>query len=376
MKEAPILFISCWGRLLWRSLPFFVAVFLIQAEAQESCDIAVQSQLRVSQNATLEEVWQTLVNENRVEGGLLIARPEPTRTLELTSELSLRIKEWLELKGYQAELVQLEMRTDLTNFVPARWAVKITHSPSSTWVGRVLYNSMKKTEVEYFFDPYGLFRNSSEGSADYVGHTQISFGIKDLKKWDADFIDSLLHEIHHASNHKKLKNQDPSGVYAEVNSIGPSKHKFSEQYPHYFHFDELVAFSKEIAQTRSRLRKLDQQSREYAQLVARLNHYEKMYETLYFEAQQILDLAVATFRTQEGRQSTRFFIDSLHQNATAHVYLKKPGENESSFVLTIWTPGITRLDHDAKSYKAVRKEILSLKEKLNKLGLISSILPD
>jgi hypothetical protein len=161
-----------------------------------------------------------------------------------------------------------------------------------------------------------------------------------------------------------------------VNSIGSFKHKFSEQYPHYFHFDELVAFSKEIAQTRGRLRNLDQQSREYTQQLSRLNYYEKMYEDLYFEAQQILDLAVATFRSQEGRQATRFFIDNLHQNATAHVYLKKPGENESSFVFTIWTPGITHLDHDPKSYKAVRKEILLLKEKLNKLGLPSSNLPN
>ena len=371
MKNAPIHSISNWRQLYGWCLPIFVVLFLSHAVAQESCDLAVQNHFRVSKSATLDEVWQTLVSENRVDGGLLIARPEPTRTLYLTHELSLRIKEWLEQKGYQAELVQLETRTDLTHFVPTRWALKIIHSPNSTWVGRVLSHSMKKTEVEYFFDPYGLFRNSSEGSADFVGHTQISFGIKDLKKWDADFIDSLLHEIHHASNHKKLKNQDPSGIYAEVNSVynstTQSRHKFSEQYPNYFHFDELAAFSKEIAQTKSKLKQLHQQSSEFAALKVRLDQYMKMYEALYHQANQVLDLAASTFSTQAGRRETKFFIDRLHRNATAHLYLKKEGESENSFIFTIWTPGITRLDHDAKSYKAVRKEILLLKEKLEKM---------
>lgn len=132
MKKTPTESIQTWGRPLRWFLPLFVMLFLNLSWAQETCESVVRGDKNLSKKATLDEVWQKLESENQVDNGRLIARPEPMRTLYLTYELSQRIKDWLDFKGYQTELVQLEMRTDLKNFVPARWALKIVQSPSST----------------------------------------------------------------------------------------------------------------------------------------------------------------------------------------------------------------------------------------------------
>lgn len=359
--------------LLAGGVTFFVMLYPVQAWSSSSCDVVVSNNQPLV-NMSLDQIWQKIVIENTASDGILIAKPERTRMLLLSRILANRIKEKLESFGYTSELVRFEARTDLNNFVPARWGVKIIQANATTWMGRVVNKAILNTEVEFFFDPYGLYRNGTEGSADYTGVTVVSFGINHIQKLNFNFIDSLLHEIHHGSNHKKLKAQDPSGIYAEVNSLVTSKeiprHQFSIEYPYYFHFDELAAFSKEISQTRSQLRMTLPNSPEYLALKERLNYYSDSYQKLYSEALSIVEFATSTFLTESGQKGTVFFIDGLHQNATAQIWLKKPGEKENSFKFTIWTPGITKLNHDAKSYTAVYNEILALKMKILRLGPI------
>ena len=374
LRATLIDFIAKFVNPLALLVPVFVLSFIGSTGASPYCRSSVGGTIvydPISKDTKLNEIWSKLINENKYDETTLIAYPAPKRMLYLTFKLSLRLKEHLENLGYTCELVRLGVRTDLKNYVPARWAIKITKAPKSSWFGRVVQNSMQNMESEFFFDPYGLYRNSSDGGTDYVGQTRITLGMDYIQKLDFDYIDSLLHEIHHASNHKKLKEQNPSGIYAEVNSLfkpnSKTQHRFSKQYPFYFHFDELAAYAKEIAQIKRNLARARPGEKNYNELLKKFNFYKDLYKELHSEAVIVLDLALKTFLTEKGRKETVFFLDGFHKNATAQIYLKKSEEVENDFKFTVWTPGISRLDHNAKSYRAVYLEIVSLKNKIHLL---------
>jgi hypothetical protein len=359
----------------------FVTCLPFQSWSSSSCLLVVSNEATITdpKKMSLEQIWQKIISKNKASDGTMIPQPDPKQMLFLSYVLSKRIIEKLATEGYTSELYEFKSRSDLNNSVPARWGVKIIQAPETTWMGRVVNKSIQNTHVKFLFDPYGLYRNSSEGTADYTGITEISFGIHHLQTLNSDFIDSLLHEIHHASNHRRLKAQDPSGIYAEIHSLYKDEnwpqHKFSGLYPYYFHLDELPAYSKEIFQTRRKLLQAKPGSEEFTRLKQRLSSYLEIYNTLYSEAVQVLDLAASTFMTESGQKGTEFFNDKLHRNASAQIRIKKPGENLSTFKFTIWTPGMTTLDHDDKSYRAVYNEILALQEKILKLGPIHIDVP-
>lgn len=314
--------------------------------------------LNPSVNDEVKMAWRDLLNLN-----IRDRLPEANLTLNLSKRLSVAIGRELHRQGFRTRLsvVPREVFPNFDNLVkPARWVVEILpdttrdqHKLSLRRLSRqkiIIQNALSKHEARIYFDFLGLWLSHSEGVADYDGHTRMGFNKELYELLDADFVTVLLHEIHHAFNHKRLKRGQKGGLNAEVNIFPESKKVFRiKGYSKHFHFDEIVANYRQYKQITSRLKQLRgigrlTEAERDALNAERDAHLETLLDMTRY-ARILTRMAIGFMKSETGQslweQRVIWYLqDPAHNSFSVNIPLILPNQPDlQQFKFTVWFPG-------------------------------------
>lgn len=289
--------------------------------------------------------------------------PNKHLILSLTQQLSMAIAKELHQKGYRTRLLVAprEVFPNFDNLVkPARWVVEILPDlknsrsfPSLPRPSRqkiIIQNALMKQEARIYFDFLGLWLSRSVGAADYDGQTRMGFNKELYELLDSDFVTVLLHEIHHAFNHKRLKLGKKGGLNAEVNIFSESKKIFRiPGYPKHFHFDEIMTNYRQYKQINGRLKHLQNvgsltESEKKSLLAERAAHLETLLSLTRY-AKILTQMAIEFMNSELGqtlweKEIIWYLPDPNHNSFSANIPLSVSNQPDlQQFKFTIWLPG-------------------------------------